>query len=245
MNNRIPKPMPRGWPRGPALPDTLLVPSSIGGTTEARVGRGQPGRPRPEMRDLGAGEGSRHPPLPGPAFDELDDVEVAPLAELTRPRDDIEGLVVANEPVPLDLLPRLRIVANYGVGYDRIDVRGMRGARRRRHEHARRARRRDCRSRLRADAGDAAAGRRGRPLRALGRLDGSWSEGGLAEEVSGSTLGIVGLGRIGSAVARRARGFDAAGALHAAPARGERSGRVPRAGRAASPRRTSSRSTRR
>jgi glyoxylate reductase len=37
---------------------------------------------------------------------------------------------------------------------------------------------------------------------------GSWSEGGLAEELSGSTLGIIGLGRIGSAVARRARGFD-------------------------------------
>ncbi len=37
---------------------------------------------------------------------------------------------------------------------------------------------------------------------------GSWSESGLAEELSGATLGIVGLGRIGSAVARRARGFD-------------------------------------
>ena len=36
----------------------------------------------------------------------------------------------------------------------------------------------------------------------------SWSEGVLAEELTGSTLGIVGLGRIGSAVARRARGFD-------------------------------------
>jgi glyoxylate reductase len=36
----------------------------------------------------------------------------------------------------------------------------------------------------------------------------SWSEGLLGENVSGSTLGIVGLGRIGSAVARRARGFD-------------------------------------
>jgi glyoxylate reductase len=30
----------------------------------------------------------------------------------------------------------------------------------------------------------------------------------LAQEVSGATLGIVGLGRIGTAVARRARGFD-------------------------------------
>jgi glyoxylate reductase len=37
---------------------------------------------------------------------------------------------------------------------------------------------------------------------------GSWAEGFLGREVSGATLGIVGLGRIGSAVARRARGFD-------------------------------------
>jgi len=36
----------------------------------------------------------------------------------------------------------------------------------------------------------------------------SWSEGGLAEELTGSTLGILGLGRIGGAVARRARGFE-------------------------------------
>jgi len=41
-----------------------------------------------------------------------------------------------------------------------------------------------------------------------GAWSGSWSEGRLAEKVAGSTLGIVGLGRIGSAVARRARGFD-------------------------------------
>jgi glyoxylate reductase len=36
----------------------------------------------------------------------------------------------------------------------------------------------------------------------------SWVGGKLAEELSGSTLGLVGLGRIGSAVARRAVGFD-------------------------------------
>ena len=59
---------------------------------------------------------------PGPAFDELRDVEVLPLAELDAPRPDVEGLVVANEPVPLDLLPGLRIVANFSVGYDRVDV---------------------------------------------------------------------------------------------------------------------------
>src|SRR6266568_4215720 len=59
---------------------------------------------------------------PGPAFDELSDVEVVPLAELHEPRPDVEGLIVANESVPLELLPSLRIVANFGVGYDRIDL---------------------------------------------------------------------------------------------------------------------------
>src|SRR3954449_6515063 len=59
---------------------------------------------------------------PGAAFDELEDVEVLPLAELREPREDVEGLFLANEPVPLELLPRLRVVANFGVGYDRIDV---------------------------------------------------------------------------------------------------------------------------
>jgi len=59
---------------------------------------------------------------PGSAWDELSDVEVIPLAEVRSARPDIEVLVVANEPVPLDLLPRLRLVANFGVGYDRIDA---------------------------------------------------------------------------------------------------------------------------
>ena len=68
-------------------------------------------------------------------------MEVLPLAALDIPRPDVEGLVVANEPVPLDLLPGLRVVANFSVGYDRIGVaaclaRGVVG-----HEHARRARR--------------------------------------------------------------------------------------------------------
>jgi glyoxylate reductase len=145
---------------------------------------------------------------PGPAFDELDDVEVLPLAALERRRPDVQGLVVANEPVPLDVLPALRIVANFGVGYDRIDVAA-------------------CAERgvvvtntpgvLDAAVADLtfalilATRRRlveGDRLVRSGGWTGSWSEGGLAEEVAGSTVGIVGLGRIGSAVARRARGFE-------------------------------------
>jgi glyoxylate reductase len=145
---------------------------------------------------------------PGPAFDELDDIDVLPLADLGGPRPDVEGLLVANEPVPLDLLPGLRIVANFGVGYDRIDIAA-------------------CAAHgvvvtntpgvLDEATADLAlalilATRRqvveGDRLVRSGGWAGSWSEGGLAEELTGSTLGILGFGRIGSAVARRARGFD-------------------------------------
>src|SRR6478735_7489172 len=145
---------------------------------------------------------------PGPALDELDDVEVAPLDSLQEPRHDVEGLIVANEPVPLELLPRLRVIANFGVGYDRIDVAAC---------AARGIAVTNTPGVLDAATADLAfalimAVRReivvaDRFVRSAG-WSGSWSEGGLAEELSGSTLGIVGLGRIGSALARRARGFD-------------------------------------
>jgi glyoxylate reductase len=145
---------------------------------------------------------------PGPAFDELDDVEVMPLSELTVPRPEVEALVVANEPPPLDLLPGLRLVANFGVGYDRLGVDQLRqrgiavtntpgvldaatadltlalilAARRRIVEGDQRVRAREW--------------------------VGSWADSFLAEELTGSTLGILGLGRIGQAVARRAQGFE-------------------------------------
>jgi glyoxylate reductase len=145
---------------------------------------------------------------PGAAFDELDEVEVEALADLVEPRPEIEGLVVANEPVPLDLLPGLRIVANFGVGYDRVDVAAC-------------AARGVVVTNTPGVLDDATADlafalvlavRRGlvegdRLVRSGGWAT-SWSEGAISEEVAGSTLGLVGLGRIGSAVARRARGFD-------------------------------------
>jgi glyoxylate reductase len=141
---------------------------------------------------------------PGPALDELRDLEVGPL----EPRKDVEALIVANEPVEPSSFPALRLVANFGVGYDRVGVEALRGsgvavtntpgvldaatadltwalilaARRRVVEGDRRVR--------------------------GGEWRGSWADGLLAEEVTGSTLGIVGLGRIGSAVARRAAGFE-------------------------------------
>jgi glyoxylate reductase len=141
---------------------------------------------------------------PGPAFEELGDVEVGPLT----PRDDVEAVIVANEPVDAELFPSLRLVANFGVGYDRIGVVELR--------------RRGIAVTHTPGVLDAAtadltwalilAARRrvvegDRRVRA-GEWTGSWADGFLAEELTGATLGIVGLGRIGQAVARRAAGFE-------------------------------------
>jgi len=141
---------------------------------------------------------------PGPAFDELGDVEVGQL----QSRDDVEVLVVANEPLDASHFPALRLVANFGVGYDRLGVEKL---------HRRGITVTNTPGVLDAATADLtwalilAARRRvvegDRRVRA-GEWTGSWADGFLAEELTGSTLGIVGLGRIGSAVARRAEGFD-------------------------------------
>jgi glyoxylate reductase len=145
---------------------------------------------------------------PGPAFEELRDVEVRALREVRGVRSDVEALVVANEPVPADLLPGLRLVANFGVGYDRL---GAEELRRRGVAVTNTPGVLDAATadltwalilavRRRVVEGD----RRVRD----GEWTGSWADGFLAEELTGSTLGIVGLGRIGQAVARRAQGFE-------------------------------------
>ena len=148
---------------------------------------------------------------PGPAFDELADVEVAPFSELTAPRPGIEALIAGNETVDdalLDLLPDLRLVANYGVGYDRVDVAacGARGVTVTNTPGVLDAATADL-----AFALLLAAQRRvvaGDGMIRAGGWRGGWADQTLATEVTGSTLGVVGLGRIGAAVARRARGFD-------------------------------------
>ncbi|MDX6485431.1 MAG: hypothetical protein QOF43_584 [Gaiellaceae bacterium] len=148
--------------------------------------------------------------LPGEAWAELGDVEVGPL---TSHRADVEALiVVAGDVVDgavLDLLPALRLVANYGVGYDGVNVEVCR---------ARGVAVTNTPGVLDAATADLAfalilATRRrlveGDMLVRAGRWRTSWSASPiLAHDVSGATLGIVGLGRIGSAVAARARAFD-------------------------------------
>jgi glyoxylate reductase len=150
--------------------------------------------------------------LAGPAWEDLDDVELLPPEGLSTPRPDAEALIVANEtvgPRELELLPNLRLVANYGVGYDRVDVGELadRGIALTNTPGVLDAATADLAfalilaTRRRVVAGD-------RLVRAGGWEHGWSAAGDLSPDVSGATLGIVGLGRIGSAVARRARGFD-------------------------------------
>jgi glyoxylate reductase len=135
-------------------------------------------------------------PLPGPAWNELTDVHVG-IA-------DAEVLIVMNEPVPFDELPSLRLVANFSVGYDRIDVED--------------ARRRGIAVTNTPGVLDAAVADLTLALllavrRRIAEGDrtirsGGWALPALGREVTGATLALIGMGRIGAAVAKRAAGFD-------------------------------------
>lgn len=147
--------------------------------------------------------------FPGPAWDALDDVGVEwPVSGL---RLGVEVLAVVAATVDdelLQLLPDLRLVAGYGVGYDGIDVEACarRGVAVTNTPDALGIATADLTmalvlaSRRRVVEGD-------RFVR-----EGKWASGWyvgdlLGDEIGGATVGIVGLGRIGNAVATRARAF--------------------------------------
>ena len=149
--------------------------------------------------------------FPGPSWDELEDVEYYD-PPLRATREDVEALAVVGEEVgaaTLELLPSLRLVANYGVGYDGIDLAACAG---------RGVAVTNTPGVLDAATADLAlalilASRRrvveGDAFVRSGKWGTEWVSGALlGQEVSGATLGIVGLGRIGTAVARRASGFE-------------------------------------
>jgi glyoxylate reductase len=150
---------------------------------------------------------------PGPAWDELREVAYFdwPLREA---RAGAQALVVAGRPVDaalLRLLPDLRLVANYGAGYELVDLDACR-------EHGIVVTNTPgAVDEPTADLTFAlllAVNRRivegDRYVRA-GRWSSGWAEEELmGHEVSGATLGIVGLGGVGRAVARRARAFGMA-----------------------------------
>lgn len=149
--------------------------------------------------------------LPGSAWDELPGVEVLEVWPPPERLPGVQTLIAAVTRIgvaELDLLPDLGLVANYGVGYDTVDVAA-------------------CRERgiavtntpgvLDAAVADLTlalilACRRhlvasDRFVRE-GRWRRSWARPELlGHDLAGSTLGLVGMGRIGSQVALRAEAF--------------------------------------
>jgi glyoxylate reductase len=159
--------------------------------------------------------------LPGPALDRLrseHEVEVWPqrlppaAEELAGHAADAEGLLtLLTDQIDAALiarLPRLRVISNYAVGFDNIDVaaasaRGIPVGNTP-----------DVLTEATADLTFALllAAARKVPEAAADVSDGDWltwePARHLGAEVHGATLGIIGMGRIGRAVAQRAGGFE-------------------------------------
>ena len=103
---------------------------------------------------------------------------------------------------------QLKLIANFGNGVDNIDVDTARAARHHRHQHARRAHRGYRRHDHGADPGRTAPAGGGYRLLTLRRHWTGWTPTWmLGHRICGKRLGIIGMGRIGQAVARRARAF--------------------------------------
>jgi glyoxylate reductase len=155
--------------------------------------------------------------FPGPAWDELE-VELLDEWPPTEPQRGIDVLAVAVTRVgaeELELFPDLRLVANYGVGYDLVDVE-------------------ECRRRgvavtntpgvLDAAVADLAlalilAMRRNIVTADRWIREGGWQNNWarpklLGRDLAGARLGLVGFGRIGREVARRAAVFGMEVAFH-------------------------------
>ncbi len=158
--------------------------------------------------------------LPGPALDRLRSAHEVTVwrgneppspAELARQAASAHGLLTLLtdrvDRALLDACPGLRAIANYAVGYDNIDL------------EATRARgiavgnTPDVLTDATADLAFALllAAARGLPAADASVRAGQWRTwepaGHLGRDVHGATLGIVGMGRIGRAVAARAAGF--------------------------------------
>jgi len=149
--------------------------------------------------------------LPGPAWNRLPEVDVLTAWPPPEPLPGVEALVAVVARVgaeELDLLPDLRLVANYGVGYDTVDVAACR--------------RRGIAVTNTPGALDSAVADLTLALilacrRHLVESDRfvrerhwrrGWAEPELlGRDLAGSTLGLVGKGRIGTEVARRAEAF--------------------------------------
>lgn len=128
---------------------------------------------------------------------------------LRRHRDSIRAVVTCArdgvDAAMIDALPELEIVANYSVGTDRIDLEKCR---------ERGVRVTNTPGVLTDDVADSAIGLALATLRRVVGCDrfvrsGEWKGGDfmLTSKFSGKSVGIIGLGRIGSAIAKRAEAF--------------------------------------
>ncbi|WP_213766813.1 D-glycerate dehydrogenase [Caballeronia sp. dw_19] len=144
---------------------------------------------------------------------EVDANPGAPLAadEFARRMADRDGALLAGDPVTAKVLegaPNLKVVSNMAVGYNNFDMQALNA------HGVLGTNTPDVLNESTADFGWAlmmAAARRIAESEHFLRAGkwGTWSyDAFLGTDVFGSTLGVLGMGRIGQALARRARGFN-------------------------------------
>lgn len=125
-------------------------------------------------------------------------------AFLASVRDKVRGIAGGNvDGALMDKLPRLEIIANFGVGYDSIDTEAAK---------ARNIRVTNTPNVLNDAMAEITIGLMIALARRIPQADrfvreGKWVQGGypLQRELNGKTLGILGLGRIGKEIATRAQ----------------------------------------
>lgn len=124
----------------------------------------------------------------------------------------VTGQTVASDAELLRQLPDLRIISSFGVGYDLVDAKAA---------HARGITVTNTPDVLTDEVADLAIGLLIATMRRLPQADaftrqGRWLKGNfpLSDTLRGKTMGILGLGRIGKAIALRAEAFGLKLAYH-------------------------------
>lgn len=134
-----------------------------------------------------------------------------PADEFARRMADRDGALLAGDPVTAKVLegaPNLKVVSNMAVGYNNFDMQALNA------HGVLGTNTPDVLNESTADFGWAlmmAAARRITESEHFLRAGkwGTWSyDAFLGADIYGSTLGVIGMGRIGQALARRARGFN-------------------------------------
>jgi lactate dehydrogenase-like 2-hydroxyacid dehydrogenase len=137
--------------------------------------------------------------------------EPLPVDEFARRMADRDGALLAGDPVTAKVLegaPNLKVVSNMAVGYNNFDMQALNA------HGVLGTNTPDVLNESTADFGWSlmmAAARRITESEHFLRAGkwGTWSyDAFLGADVYGSTLGVIGMGRIGQALARRARGFN-------------------------------------